>query len=55
LNLNDFAQGFADAQIVLEVAAYYNYIHDTLSKYLDLIIAHPQKINQIAGVDKKTV
>jgi hypothetical protein len=52
-NLNDFAQRFADAQIVLEVTSNYYHIHNTLSEHLDVTVAHPPKINQIADVDKE--
>ncbi|OYR64102.1 IS110 family transposase, partial [Halorubrum sp. E3] len=32
----------------------YYHIHDTLSEHLDVTVAHPKKINQIADTDKKT-
>ncbi|SNR39397.1 IS110 family RNA-guided transposase [Halorubrum vacuolatum] len=53
-NLDELAQRYAGAQAVLEATSNYYHIHDTLSEYLDVTVAHPKKINQIADTDKKT-
>jgi len=53
-NLDDLAQRYAGAQAVLEATSNYYHIHDTLSEHLDVTVAHPKKINQIADTDKKT-
>jgi transposase len=53
-NLDDLAQRYAAAQAVLEATSNYYHIHDTLSEHLDVTVAHPKKINQIADTDKKT-
>ena len=39
---------------MLEATSNYYHIHDTLSEHLDVTVAHPKKINQIADTDKKT-
>ena len=52
-NLDDLAQRYAGAQAVLEVTSNYYHIHDTLSEHLDVTVAHPKKINQIAYTNKK--
>ncbi|WP_049933470.1 IS110 family RNA-guided transposase, partial [Halorubrum ezzemoulense] len=52
--LDDLAQRYAGAQAVLEATSNYYHIHDTLSEHLDVTVAHPKKINQIADTDKKT-
>jgi len=53
-NLDDLAQRYAGAQAVLEATSNYYHIHDTLSEHLDVTVAHPKKLNQIADTDKKT-
>jgi len=53
-NLDDLAQRYAGAQAVLEATSNYYHIRDTLSEHLDVTVAHPKKINQIADTDKKT-
>jgi len=53
-NLDDLAQRYAGAQAALEATSNYYHIHDTLSEHLDVTVAHPKKLNQIANSDKKT-
>ena len=53
-NLDDIAQRYAGAQAVLEATSNYYHIHDTLSEHLDVTVAHPKRLNQIADTDKKT-
>jgi transposase len=53
-NLDEFAQRYAGAQAVIEATSNYYHIHDTLSKHLDVIVAHPKELTQIADTDKKT-
>jgi len=53
-NLDDLAQRYAGAQAALEATSNYYHIHDTLSEHLDVTVAHPQKLKQIANSDKKT-
>jgi hypothetical protein len=53
-NLDDLAQRYAGAQAALEATSNYYHIHDTLSQHLDVTVAHPKKLNQIADTDKKT-
>jgi len=53
-NLNDLAQRYAGAQAALEATSNYYHIHDTLSEHLDVTVAHPKELNQIADSDKKT-
>jgi transposase len=53
-NLDDLAQRYAGAQAALEATSNYYHIHDTLSEYLDVTVAHPKELNQIAKSDKKT-
>ncbi len=53
-NLDDLAQRYAGAQVALEATSNYYHIHDTLSEHLDVTIAHPQELTQIADTDKKT-
>jgi transposase len=53
-NLDELAQRYAGAQAVLEATSNYYHIHDMLSEHLDVTVAHPKKINQIADTDKKT-
>ena len=40
-NLDDLAQRYAGAQAALEATSDYYHIHDTLSKHLDVTVAHP--------------
>jgi transposase len=53
-NLDDLAQRYAGAQAALEATSNYYHIHDTLSEHLDVTVAHPKELNQIANSDKKT-
>jgi len=53
-NLDDLAQRYAGAEAVIEATSNYYHIHDTLSKHLDVIVAHPKELTQIADTDKKT-
>lgn len=53
-NLDEFAQQYAGAKAVLEATSNYYHIQDTLSKYLDVIVAHPGKLALIAKSDTKT-
>ena len=53
-NLDELAQRYAGAQAAIEATTNYYHIHDTLSEYLDVTVAHPQELIQIANTDKKT-
>ena len=53
-NLDDFAQQYAGSQAALEATSNYYHIHDTLSKYLDVTVANPNKLKLISDTDKKT-
>jgi transposase len=53
-NLDDLAQRYAGAQAAIEATSNYYHIHDTLSEHLDVTVAHPKELNQIANSDKKT-
>jgi len=53
-NLDDLAQRYAGAQAAIEATSNYYHIHDTLSEHLDVTVAHPTKLTQIANTDKKT-
>lgn len=53
-NLDDFARRYAGAQATLEATINYYHIHDTLSEHLDVTVAHPQELTQIADTDKIT-
>jgi hypothetical protein len=53
-NLDDLAQRYAGAQAAIEATSNYYHIHDTLSEHLDVTVAHPKELNQIADTDKKT-
>ena len=53
-NLNDLAQRYAGAEAALEATSNYYHIHDTLSEHLDVTVAHPKELTQIAHSDKKT-
>jgi len=53
-NLDDLAQQYAGAEAAIEATSNYYHIHDTLSEHLDVTVAHPKKLNQIADTDKKT-
>ena len=44
----------AGAKAVIEATSNYYHIHDTLSKHLDVTVAHPKELTQIADTDKKT-
>ncbi|MWV38843.1 IS110 family transposase [Natrialba sp. INN-245] len=53
-NLDDLAQRYAGAEAAIETTSNYYHIHDTLSEHLDVTVAHPKELNQIADTDKKT-
>jgi transposase len=53
-NLFDLAQRYAGAEAALEATSNYYHIYDTLSDHLDVTVAHPKELNQIADTDKKT-
>jgi transposase len=53
-NLDDLAQRYAGAQAAIEATSNYYHIYDTLSEHLDVAVAHPKELNQIADTDKKT-
>ena len=53
-NLDEFAQRYAGADAAIEATSNYYHIHDTLSEYLDVAVAHPKELNLIADTDKKT-
>jgi len=53
-NLDDLAQQYAGAQAAIEATSNYYHIHDALSEHLDVTVAHPKELNQIADTDKKT-
>jgi len=53
-NLDNLAQRYAGAQAAIEATSNYYHIHDTLSENLDVTVAHPKELNQIADTDKKT-
>ena len=53
-NLDELAQRYAGAEAAIEATSNYYHIHDTLSEHLDVTVAHPRKLNQIADTDKKT-
>ena len=53
-NLDELAQRYAGAEAALEATSNYYHIHDTLSEHLDVTVAHPKELNQIANSDKKT-
>jgi transposase len=53
-NLDEIAQRYAGSEAVLEATSNYYHIHDTLSEYLDVTVAHPGKLKLIANADTKT-
>jgi transposase len=53
-NLDEFAQRYAGATAAIEATSNYYHVHDTLSEYLDVVVAHPGKLKLIADSDKKT-
>ncbi|MFT4958619.1 MAG: transposase [Halobacteriales archaeon] len=53
-NLDDLAQRYAGAEAAIEATSNYYHIHDTLSEHLDVTVAHPKELTQIADTDKKT-
>jgi transposase len=53
-NLNNLALRYAGADAAIEATSNYYHIHDTLSEHLDVTVAHPKELNQIANSDKKT-
>jgi len=53
-NLDEFAQQYAGSEAVLEATSNYYHVHDTLSEYVDLTVAHPGKLKRIAHADTKT-
>jgi transposase len=52
--LDDLAQRYAGAEAAIEATSNYYHIHDTLSEHLDVTVAHPKELTQIADTDKKT-
>lgn len=44
----------AELDQAIEATSNYYHIYDTLSEYLDVIVAHPDKLNLITDTDKKT-
>jgi len=54
-NLDELAQQYAGSQAAIEATSNYYHIHDTLSEYLDVVVAHPKELIQIANSDKKTI
>jgi transposase len=53
-NLDDLAQRYAGATAAIEATSNYYHVHDTLSEYLDVVVANPGKLKLIAHSDKKT-
>jgi transposase len=53
-NLDEVAKQYTGSQAAIEATGNYYHIHDTLSEYLDVTVAHPKELNQIADSDKKT-
>ncbi len=53
-NLDELAQRYAGSQAAIEATSNYYHIHDTLSEHLDVTVAHPKELTQIANTDKKT-
>ena len=53
-NLDNLAQQYAGAQAAIEATSNYYHIQNTLSEHLDVTVAHPKELNQIANTDKKT-
>ena len=53
-NLDELAQRYAGSQAAIEATSNYYNIHDTLYEHLDVTVAHPKELNQIADTDKKT-
>jgi transposase len=53
-NLDELAQEYAGSEAAIEATSNYYPIHDTLSEYLDVTVAHPGKLKLIANSDKKT-
>jgi len=47
-NLDDLAQQYTGAKAAIEATSNYYHIHDTLSEYLDVTVAHPGKLTLIA-------
>jgi transposase len=43
-NLDEFAQRHAGAKAAIEATGNYYHIHDTLSEYLDVVVANPSKL-----------
>jgi transposase len=52
-NLDDLAQRYAGTEAALEVTSNHYHIHDTLCEHLDVTVAHPKELNQIAESDNK--
>jgi len=52
--VEDLAQQYAVADAAIEATSNYCHIHDTLSEHLDVTVAHPKELSQIADTDKKT-
>ncbi len=43
-NLDDFAQRYAGSNATLEATSNYYHLHNTISAYMDVIIANPDKL-----------
>jgi len=54
-NLDELAQRYAGSQAAIEATSNYYHIHDTLSEHLDVTVAHPKELTQIANTDKKLI
>ena len=53
-NLDEIAQEYAGSEAAIEATGNYYHIHDTLSEYLDVVVANPSELNLIANADTKT-
>jgi len=53
--VDDLAQRYADANAAIEATSNYYHIHDTLSEYLDVTVAHPKELTRLADTDKKLI
>lgn len=53
-NLNEIAQKYVGSKAAIEAINNYCHIHNTFSKYLDVVVANPGELKLIAGSNKKT-
>jgi transposase len=53
-NLEEIAQQYAGSEAAIEATGNYYTIHDTLSEYLDVVVANPSELKLIANADTKT-